>query len=45
MSGEGSATYSGDTMSAEMRAKGSHRGRPIEMTQKTTGRYIGPCKS
>lgn len=43
LDGEGKAFYSGDTMRSEMSLKGSHEGQPTNMTQKMTGRYLGPC--
>ncbi len=43
MDGEGAATYTGDTMTSEMKMTGSHDGQPIDVTQKTTGKYLGAC--
>lgn len=43
MDAEGSATYTGDSMTSEMHAKGTQRGKPVEMTQKMTGRRLGAC--
>ncbi len=43
MDGVGKAVYSGNTMSSEMTLKGSHDGQPTNMSQKMTGRYLGPC--
>lgn len=42
--GQGTATYSGDSMEATMTVKGSSpETGPFEMKQKTHGRYLGPC--
>lgn len=42
--GEGTVTYQGDSMQGSMRIKGKdEQGRPFEMTQQMSGRYLGPC--
>jgi hypothetical protein len=43
LDGEGSATYNGETMTSNMKMKGTSHGHPVDMTQTTTGRYLGPC--
>lgn len=44
MNGEGTATYTRETMNSKMRMTGNDRnGKPIDMTQNITGRYIGSC--
>lgn len=44
MNAEGSATYDGDTMTSTTHMTGTdRRGRPIDVTQKIKGRYLGPC--
>ena len=43
MIGEGTGTYRGDRMDAVIKMKGTANGRPMEMTQKLQGRYLGPC--
>ena len=40
---EGTAVYSGDTMTSEMKTHGTMDGHPADMTMKTTGKYLGPC--
>ncbi len=42
-SGEGTATYEGDRMHAEMTMTSTVDGRPMEMHQTINGRYLGPC--
>lgn len=44
MQGEGTATYTGEAMKSTMHMTGTSHGRPIDMTQNVTGRYLGPCK-
>ena len=43
MTGDGTGTYKGDRMDAVIKMKGTANGRPMEMTQKLQGRYLGPC--
>lgn len=43
MNGKGKATYTGETMSSEAHMTGTSHGHPIDMTMKTTGKYLGPC--
>lgn len=45
MTGEGHGTYRGERMDAVIRMNGTANGRPLEMTQKLQGRYVGPCSS
>ncbi|MGH6644823.1 MAG: DUF3617 domain-containing protein [Solimonas sp.] len=44
MEATGTATYSGDTMTSTTHMTGTDaRGKPIDMTQKISGRYVGAC--
>lgn len=44
MDAVGTATYSGDTMTATTHMTGTgDDGRPLDMTQNMTGQYVGPC--
>lgn len=40
---EGTATYSGNSMTSDVITQGTLEGHPAEMTMKTTGRYLGAC--
>lgn len=44
MRGEGSARISGGTMESSMTMSGDMGGQSFNMTTKTTGRRLGPCK-
>ncbi len=44
MDGEGSASYSGDTMTSKMHMQGNSHGQPVDMTMNTSGRYLGACR-
>lgn len=44
MDGQGTATYSGDTMTSSMKMKGTSHGAPVDMAMTTSGRYLGACK-
>jgi len=44
MNSSGVATYTGDTMTSTAEISGTdERGKPINMTQKISGRYLGAC--
>jgi len=43
MQGDGSATYSGDTMQSSMTMNGTTEHGPMTVQQTTTGRYLGAC--
>jgi hypothetical protein len=45
MKGKGSARYSGGRLESEMQMSGEMQGRKFELTTKTTGKRLGPCKS
>jgi hypothetical protein len=45
MKGRGSARYSGDRLESEMQMSGEMQGRKFELTTKTSGKRLGPCKS
>ena len=44
MKGSGTMRYGKDTVEGETRMTASSKGQPIEVTTKTKGRRIGPCK-
>lgn len=43
LDGEGTATYTGSTMTSRSHIKGTMSGEPVDMAQEMTGRYLGPC--
>lgn len=44
MKGEGTATYTADTMTSKTHLTGTdNRGQPIDITQNVSGRYLGAC--
>jgi hypothetical protein len=44
MTGRGSVRMGRGTMESEMQMRGEHKGQKIDMTTRTTGRRLGPCK-
>jgi len=45
MKGTGTARYGRGTLESEMRITGETQGRKLDMTTKTSGKRLGPCKS
>jgi hypothetical protein len=45
MQGKGSARYGRGTLESEMQMSGEMQGRKFDMTTRTTGKRLGPCKS
>jgi hypothetical protein len=44
MKGSGTMRYGKDTVEGETKMTASSKGQPIEVTTKTKGRRLGPCK-
>jgi len=44
MKGNGTARYGRGTLESEMQMTGEMQGRKFDMTTKTSGRRLGPCK-
>jgi hypothetical protein len=45
MHGKGSVRYGRGTLESEMQMAGEMQGRKFDMTTKTSGKRLGPCKS
>jgi hypothetical protein len=45
MKGKGTARYGRGTLESEMQMTGEMQGRKFDMTTKTSGKRLGPCKS
>jgi hypothetical protein len=45
LQGQGTARYGRGTLQSEVHMTGELQGRKIDMTTKTTGKRLGPCKS